>query len=72
MPKCVNHVLGIICKLSVDKLNRVNCMPFRAPPADDRFAVAPLLNQKIAQLRVGQVAAIDPLECAVLFQPVER
>jgi len=34
--------------------------------------IGPLLTQQVAQLRVGQVAAIDPLECAVLFQPVER
>jgi hypothetical protein len=33
MRKCVNHVLGIICKLSVDKLKVLTCMSFRASPA---------------------------------------
>jgi hypothetical protein len=36
MPKCVNHVLGIICKLSVDKLNFLICNAFRVSPADYR------------------------------------
>jgi hypothetical protein len=34
MPKCVNHVLGINCKLSVDKLKSMIRMRFRVSPAD--------------------------------------
>jgi hypothetical protein len=34
MRKCVNHVLGINCKLSVDKLNSMIRNGFRVSPAD--------------------------------------
>jgi hypothetical protein len=34
MPKCVNHVLGMFRKLSVDKLNSMIRNGFRASPAD--------------------------------------
>ena len=36
LPYCVNHVLGIFRKLSLDKLNSMKRNGFRASPADYR------------------------------------
>jgi len=54
MRKCVNHVVGIICKLSVDKLKFLICNVFRTSPADYRGRFWPENGRPADYLKSGR------------------